>query len=134
VANVTYGGVIPNKGVNLTCIGHAILTVGQWVCITDPYHVQIPDARGDLSVIGYVLVANKAAGDDVTVATRFQLVDTFTMGAAVNAGDPVVAGADGKLYPYDPSASPGPADSCCSILGIALTDAVASAPADVGIF
>jgi len=134
MANVTSGGVIPNKGVNITCIGHSVLAVGTWVCITDPYHVSLPDARGDLSICGYVIVANKTAGDDVTVASRFQLVDTFTVGAAVSAGDPVVAGTDGKLYPYDPSSSPGSADSCCSILGIALTDAAAAIGADVGIF
>jgi hypothetical protein len=134
MAHVTYGGVVSNKGVNLTCVGHTVLAVGTWVCITDPYHVELPDSRGDLGVCGYILVANKNAGDDVTVASRFQLVETFTMGGAVNAGDPVVAGTNGKLYAYDPSSSPGSADSCCSILGIALTDAGAAGLADVGIF
>ena len=134
MANVTSGGVVPNKGVNITCIGHGVLTVGQWVCITDPYHVQLPDARGDLSTIGYVLVGNKVTGEDVTVATRFKCVDTFLMGLAVSAGDPVVVGTNGKLYPYSPSASPGFSDSCCSIVGIALTDAAAAVGCDVGIF
>jgi len=134
MASVTKGGVIPNKGVNLTCIARAVYAVGTWVAVTDPYFVELPDIRGDLSVVGYVLVGNKNAGDDVTIASRFQLVDTFTMGGAVDAGDPVVAGSDGKLYAYDPASSPGAMDDCCSILGIALTDASAGAGADVGIF
>lgn len=130
----SYGGVVPNKGVNLTCIGHAVYTVGTWVAITDPYHVELPDSRGDLSICGYVLVANSVAGGDVTISSRFKCVDTFTMGGAVVAGDPVVVGTDGKLYAYDPSSSPGNADSCCSIVGLALTDASAGGLADVGIF
>lgn len=134
MANTNSGGVIPNKGVNLTCIGHAVYDVGTWVAITGPYYVELPDIRGDLSVAGYVLVANKSAGEDVTVASRFQLVDTFIMGGAVEAGDPVVAGSDGKLYAYDPTSSPGTMDDCCSIIGIALTDASAGVGADVGIF
>ncbi len=134
MANTNYGGVIPNKGVNLTCIGHAVYAIGTWVALTDPYHVELPAARGDLNIIGYVVVGNANAGDDVTVATRFQEVQTFTAGEAMSAGDALVAGTDGSLYVYDPTSSPGDGDSCCSIVGIALTDASADASVDVGIF
>jgi len=134
MATVTKGGVIPNKGVNLTCIGEGVLPVGTWVEITDPYYVELNDTRGDFSALGYIIVGNKVSGEDVTVATRFKLVDTFVMGMATNAGDPVVVGDDGKLWPYSPSASPGYADDCCMIVGIALTDSDDCTECDVGIF
>lgn len=133
MSTITYGGVVPNKGVNLTCIGNTLLSVGDWVEVMGAYEVDIPTARGSLSIAGFVLVANTVAGGDVTVSSRFKAVDTFTAGGVIAAGDPVVVDLDGDLVAYDPLSSPGSEDSCCAIVGIALTAAIAGGLLDVGV-
>lgn len=134
MTTTTYGGVVPNKGVNLTCIGTSLLAVGDWVEVVAAYVVDIPTTRGSLSVAGFVLVTNKAVGGDVTVSSRFKAVDTFAAADVIAAGDPVVVDTDGAVSAYDPLSSPGSGDSCCSIVGIALTAAIAGGSLDVGIF
>jgi hypothetical protein len=133
MTTTTYGGVVPNKGVNLTCIGRALLAVNDWVEVVANYEVDIPATRGSLSIAGFVLVANKAAGGDITVSSRFKAVDTFVAADAIVAGDPVVITDTGKVSAYNPLSSPGAMDSCCSIVGIALTEANVGGKLDVGI-
>jgi hypothetical protein len=133
MASITYGGAVPNKGVNLTCVGNTQLDVGDFVEIMGAYEVDLPTARASLSIAGYIIVANAAAGEDVTVASRFNSVETFTAGGIIAAGNPVVIGTNGRVYAYDPSSSPGSADDCCAIIGIALTAAAAAGSLDVGV-
>jgi len=130
MATVTYGGAIPNKGVNLTMVGDSVLAVNDWVYISGAYACDKPAARGDYGIIGYVIVANSAIGGDVTVATMGNSVETFVAGGTIAAGDALVASTDGKLYAYDPTSSPGAADNCCSIIGWALTAASAAGSFD----
>lgn len=131
MASIEHGGVIPNKGVNLTCVGTTLLSVGDWVEVVDEYEVDIPTTRGSLSVVGYIIVANSAIGEDVTVAGRGNSVEEFTAGGAIDAGDPVVINDEGEVVAYDPTSSPGSGDSCCSIVGIALTSAADGSELDV---
>jgi hypothetical protein len=134
MADITYNGVIPNKGVNLTCIGTTVLSVNDWVEVTAAYEVDLPTSRGSYSIIGYVIVANSVAGEDVTVATRGNSVETFVAADTIAAGDPVVINTSGEVSAYDPSASPGSADTCCMIIGVALTAAVVTGSLDVLVF
>ena len=134
MADITYGGVIPNKGVNLTCVGTTKLSVNDWVEVGAAYEVDLPVARGSYSIIGYVIVANSAAGENVTVATRASSVETFKAADTIVAGDPVVVNTAGKVSAYDSTSSPGSADTCCMIVGVALTAAVVDGSLDVLVF
>lgn len=134
MADVTYGGVIPNKGVNLTAIGADKMVKGTWVEISGPYQVSIPMTRGSLSICGYVLIGNDKAGGDVTIASKFTCIDTFAIAEDVEAGDPIVVGDNGVLYVFDSVSSPGSGDDASSIVGIALTNATAGGAADIGLF
>jgi len=123
MADTTSGGTIINDALTLTCIGRTILAVGTWVEVVGDYEVDLPSARGSLSVLGFVIVGNKNAGEDVSVMTDGDCVYPFPAADIIDAGNPVVIDANGKVSAYDPSSSPGHADNCCNIAGLALTSA-----------
>ena len=130
MANTSYGGEISGSGPQLTCYADAVLTVGQPVEIVDNYKVAVPTSQASLNVVGYVKVANTAAGKDLTVAARGNSVKTVTACAAGVSVGAVVVNADGTYRNFDAS-YPGGGDSAGAIVGIALTEASGSGSFDM---
>lgn len=120
MANTNTGGVI-SGGVQLTCYADAELSPYQPVEIVDDYKVAVPTTQASLNVIGVVGTANTAAGRDLSVSARGTKVITGQSAAALAVGA-VVVNADGKFRNYNAS-YPGGGDSCCAIVGWALTHA-----------
>lgn len=73
-----------------------LLTTGAKVRITDDNEVGVIDAAGQL-VLGYVLVANREAGGEATIATRGYRVNNEDSGAAFAAGDLLGVDAQGRV-------------------------------------
>jgi hypothetical protein len=122
MANTSYGAEISGTDPQLTCYADAVLSVGQPVEIVGNYKVAVPVAQASINVIGYVKVANKAAAGDLTVCARGNSVKTVTACASGVSVGAVVVNADGTYRNYDAS-YPGGGDTCCAVVGIALTSA-----------
>jgi hypothetical protein len=119
MASTGPGLEISGTGPQLTAYADAVLSVGDPVEIVDDYKVAVPTSQASENVVGFVKVANTAAGGDLTVTARGNAVKKVTACAAGVSVGAVVVNADGTYRNYDAS-YPGGGDTCCAVVGIAL--------------
>ena len=99
MATLTAGGRIAG-GVVITVYSDAKIAAGLGVELAGPYKVKVPASAGSNKVIGQVVKAARADGEDMAIECRGKAVQVMKSGAALATCGPVVLDAAGKPIAY----------------------------------